>query len=366
MVGNIEKSVKSLARDEQGVPKKEEISPSIIRWSWKLISERERKALKRMGIFRGGFQKVAAEAIAGAPPYLVTALAEKSFLRVSRSDRYEMHESVGSYVIEKLGESPKERTKVLDLHCGYYADFLRKRGDELKGPRHGMVLYEIADEIENIRLGWSTAIESQNVERIRDFLGGLSIFYDEAGWYHEAEKVFGTAVRKLRPTRGAKAVADEAFLLPGEMLGEEGVFASRLGRYAEARELLQEGISILLRVSVSNRMKFLLLNLGFVAQAQGKTTEAKHLYAEGLAISQELGDRHGEAFSLCSLAGIALLMGEVSEAEQLGKRSVAIYHELGDCLGISLASRYVDHLNVAPNEFPEPDALLRKNRTAAK
>lgn len=360
IVAKVEKSVKSLARDAQGVPERVGITSAIIGCSWKLVSAKERKALKRMGIFRSGFQKKAAEAIAGAPPHLVTALVEKSFLRVSRSDRYEMHDFLGSYAMEKLGESPKEMAKVLDLHCAYYAGFLREREEEMKGSTQGMALYEIAEEIEDVRFAWSTAIEGQDTERIRDLLGGLSIFYDERGWYHEAEETFGTAVQKLRDARGAM---EETDLILGETMGEGGVFACRLGRYAEARELLQEGISILRGVSASDGLKFLLLNLGFVAQAQGKATEAKHLYTEGLAISQELGDQRGEAFSLCSLAGIALLMGEDSEAERLGKKSLVIFHELGDFGGISLASRYVDHLHVALGEFPEPDPLLRKNRT---
>lgn len=100
-------------------------------WSYALLSEPERVLLRRLAVFRGGFDLDAARAVAGdaaAPHHQIldelTLLVDKSLVVADATGtamRYRLLETVRQYAREKLAESG-EATRVCTRHRDYYLD----------------------------------------------------------------------------------------------------------------------------------------------------------------------------------------------------------------------------------------------------
>lgn len=339
--------------------------------SWSLLREGEQKIFRRMAIFRGGFRREAAEAVAGATLPTLATLVDKSLLWRTPAGRYEMLEVVRQYAESRLLERPTEVEEVRKRHARYYADFMAQHEDTLESREQRLVLLEIGEELENARRAWDWAIEEMAEEEIGRLAGGLAFFYEMRGWFQEGWETFARAVERLR-------LSDRPpNLLWGRLLARQGGFAARLGQYREARPLLEEALDIL-RQHKAWREQTLVLNdlgdlayflgdytgakqfyqesleisqkigalwriphslnyLGAVAFRQGNYAEARQLCRESLVISQRIGDQYGAARSLNSLGAVAYTLGEYEEARQLYQQSLLLCREIGDRYGITRA-----------------------------
>ena len=100
-------------------------------WSHALLTEPERSLFRRLGVFLGGFDLEAAQAVgasAAVEQYQVidqlSLLVDKSLVvaeDVSGAMRYRLLETVRQYALEKLGESG-EADAVRDRHRDHYTD----------------------------------------------------------------------------------------------------------------------------------------------------------------------------------------------------------------------------------------------------
>ena len=66
------------------------------------MSEGERDVFQKLSVFRGGFTREAAEAVAGASLHTLAGLIDKSLLRLKVAGRYDMHELLRQYGAEQL------------------------------------------------------------------------------------------------------------------------------------------------------------------------------------------------------------------------------------------------------------------------
>ncbi|MGD8398745.1 MAG: BTAD domain-containing putative transcriptional regulator, partial [Anaerolineae bacterium] len=115
-----------LVTDLHDVPARHRSMEAIFDHSWGLLSEPERAVFKSLSVFRGGFDRQAAEQVAGASLSTLAALVDKSLLRVVSPGRYDMLEPLKQYAEGKLAETPAENEAVQNRHCDYYASFLRR------------------------------------------------------------------------------------------------------------------------------------------------------------------------------------------------------------------------------------------------
>jgi len=135
-------------------------------WSYELLSEQERRLLRHLAIFPGGFTLEAATAIVcerdDAAPVILEELASlvaKSLvtLRVTAAaTRWRLLETTRAYALDRLAENG-ERDAVARRHADYYRDlFQRAVGEsETRPPAEWLAAYGI--DIDNVRaaLDWA-------------------------------------------------------------------------------------------------------------------------------------------------------------------------------------------------------------------
>jgi predicted ATPase/DNA-binding winged helix-turn-helix (wHTH) protein len=135
-------------------------------WSYDVLSEPERAALRRLGIFMGGFTLDAACAVAADPGLLkcnvvdaVAELVEKSLAAVETTEtepRLRLLETTRAYALERLAENG-EWEAVARRHTEFYRDLFDKAEGEAPARPSTEWLTEYAPEIDNLRaaLDWA-------------------------------------------------------------------------------------------------------------------------------------------------------------------------------------------------------------------
>jgi hypothetical protein len=146
--------------------------------TWNRLSEEERCVFKKLAVFRGGFTREAAEYVANATLRTLSALIDRSLLRLDASDRYDIHELLRQYGEEVLRSSSPLYEQTLDLHRAYYMRFLAEREWEvafLGRPKEA--IRKMNKDLENVRSAWRRAVEQGCFQEISQAAEGLWNFY---------------------------------------------------------------------------------------------------------------------------------------------------------------------------------------------
>ena len=129
-------------------------------WSFALLGEDDRRVLRRLSVFAGGFTPEAAEAVTDATHAGIDQLERKSLVtRHDEPGRYRLLDTVRSYATERLeesGESPVLR----DRHAAWCADVARglepETWKDATASRHAV----FDAELPNFRLALRHAVEN--------------------------------------------------------------------------------------------------------------------------------------------------------------------------------------------------------------
>src|SRR5690606_17566364 len=94
----------------------------VFEQSWRRLSDVERRAFRRLSVFRGGFDRGGARAVAGADARVLAGLVAKSFLMLRSGGRYERHPLLHQFGSEKLAADAAERAEMAARHAKHMHD----------------------------------------------------------------------------------------------------------------------------------------------------------------------------------------------------------------------------------------------------
>jgi predicted ATPase/class 3 adenylate cyclase len=132
---------------------------ALIDWSWDLLTDEDRRLLRRLSVFTGGWTvPIAARVVGDAPEGMdsldlvdgLTRLIDRSLVLVDRDTmRYRMLETIRQYAREKL-LAEGEAAAVADRHLAVFADLAIQSEGPSRGP--GMVdwLDRLDTELDNL------------------------------------------------------------------------------------------------------------------------------------------------------------------------------------------------------------------------
>jgi len=289
--------------------------------AWEALREDERAVLRRLAVFRGGFDRRAAERVAGAGPAHLSAPADKSWLRPGGSGRYAMFETVRHFVVEML---PGD-VSTAAAHARYFADFLAERQAALRLGR-SEALAQVAGEIENLRAAWQWAIQQGDLDLLARAAEGLGCFLETRSWLQEGAEAFG----------GAHDLALRAGGWRGALLlAWEGLFAFRLADYTRAQALLETARALLKTDPTPELEAFVLNYLGCVAERVGRREEAQGWFESSAQRARAAGDDWALARALNNLGHLHYLTGDLTAAQEALGQALALRRPLDDRPGIA-------------------------------
>jgi len=257
---------------------------AVFEGSWRLLSKAEQEVLRKLAVFQGGFRKDAAAYVTGASYAVLTALLDKSLLRLAPNRRYDVHPLVHQYLKEKLAEAPEEQQRASEAHAAFYAELLRQWSEGGDVGRHRTLSRKVDEDLENIQMGWRWMIAQERAHALVKYAQGLYHLYDLSGWH----KAGPTIVDEYRAVLGhlqslspniASSQVSEAIAYIYEGMGD----IQKLHKEHEgARASYSTSLAALPR-SAKVRRSRLLRKLGTTLISQYRYQDALDMYGEAEA-----------------------------------------------------------------------------------
>ncbi len=324
----VERSLDLLTTTLRDVPEGHRSARAVFLRSWDFLTEEQRRALRMLSVFHGGFRLGAAEAVAGATLPILSALVDKSLLRRTTSERYEMHELIRQFAAEKLRLLPEEERLARELHCRYYSGWLYRDAAASTEINDSRDRRDVWEEVENVRAGWNWAISHSKVEEIERYINVVFRFYDLRGWFQEGGETFGRAADSLRHTSKIEHGAEQRQILLGKLSARQGIFCAYMGQNERAYQLLRESLNLFGAAGVPEERAQCLSRLGIVIYHLGDYAGAKKHLEEALALYRALKHQRGVAQTLNRLAYLAGEIKDHAEAELLLEESLLLNRSL--------------------------------------
>ncbi|MET7638334.1 BTAD domain-containing putative transcriptional regulator [Streptomyces sp. NPDC005438] len=188
---------------------------SVVDWSWDLLDEDERRALRRLSVFAGGCDLEAAESVCGAGALeLLGSLVDKSLVVADPSGaggrmRYRLLETVAEYASERLREAD-DRVEAERAHLVHYREMARTTDPLLRGSGQQAANERFAEEYENLRTALRRAVEWRDEQEALCLVLSLCLYwlmrdlrFDARHWSREVGALgpdpFAAPLRRAEP-----------------------------------------------------------------------------------------------------------------------------------------------------------------------
>lgn len=396
----VQRSLDFLTTHLRNVPARQRSMRAIFDYSWRLLAEDEQGVFRRLSVFRGGFDRVGAERVAGASLSMLSALVDKSLLRWEADNRYQIHELLRQYAAEQLARSAGDIAHAYDRHCVYYADFLQQRASDIESRHQREAIKEISADLENIRAAWQWAVQTANIEALHKAIYPLQFYFDAQGRYLESLAAFEQAVQNLDHQTAGESVSltlahalvyqgwshirlgqlDQAHTAftrsrqiytdldagppPGfgtdPLLGL-GLLAHIWGDYPQATQLGQTAYQVHAQRADRQNLQVALYVLNNAALAQGEFEAARRYAEQAYALSQETENRWFMGYALNDLGRVAQALGDFDQAKQHFQASYRIKQEFNDPEGIAVALNHLGRVALRQHDYQSADKLYRQS-----
>jgi len=306
---------------------------ALIDWSWDLLTDDDRKLLRRLSIFAGSWSAGAAARIVGDGPAEVgrvevidrlTRLVDRSLVIVDRgpTTRYRMLETIRQYAREKLIEAG-EVELLADRHFAVFSSLAVAAEPELRGPAMVDWLDRLDTDSENLGVALEWGLEASQWEAVRMCTALLAHWMVRvASAENDARMLAAIEIARAR-TLGVPDADPADLVLAAGLLGEGARLWAMSGRAEQARPWAEDAMA-LGRASGDIRAR-LAATVGYlVTSVFTGGRDIRGLFAEATALAEQSGVWWMYALA-AGFAGATLWTGdpEAGEALILGAEEAA-------------------------------------------
>ena len=328
--------------------------------SWQRLPTDEGQVLARMSVFRGGFDRQAAEHVARASLPILSSLVIRSLLRRTGAGRYDLHELIRQYAASKLADDPEEMHAAQERHSLYYLGLLEEQGVKLQSHHQKQAVAELTTDMDNIRAAWDWSIANHEFIRLYQVSARFMHLCEIRNWFKEAETTFRKTADALQASvRGSELDAAHQVALHA-MLAHWGFFRFRLGKGEEAYNILSSSAAFLRKSTGPFAAIYSHLYLGIDSWILGKFSEANESLLASRKLAQECGARWHEAMDSEFLGRVAIEQGEYNQARQYLSEALAMLRQLGDPSMTAHTLSYLGRTMQSLGEYREAERLLRE------
>ena len=365
----IAQNLDMLARADRDAPLRHRSMRAVFDHSWRLLSERERRVLARLAVFRGGFTRAAAAAVAGASLPELAALVDKALVRRAMEQpgmpRYDLHELLRQYALAELETWPDEAAETYGRHCSYYASWLGGLNESLLSAAMSAAAREVAADLDNVRLAWQSAIRRRDYHALARMGQSVQVVSEIRGLFAESTLLFEEAVAALRSAlpsaeHGARPAEPELLWALGHILSLAGIRLARIGRFTDARERLLEGFALQEQRGELLVQTGTLTWLGYLAYLLGAFDEAREWLERGIHLSRTHGDTFFLGSSHTFLAVVAQAQGAGSEALAVAQAGIAGWRVNGHPRGWAMGLWSLSSVLLAQGAVDAAEAAARE------
>ena len=360
----IERGLDILTISARDIPIRHRSMRAVFDHSWKILTEEEQRVLLQLSVFRGGFRRDAAEAVADATLSVLSSLITKSLIRRSGAGRYDLHELIWQFVAEQFDGLPDEQSVTQVRHGRYYLSYFSQADERLRSSAQRETLAELTTEMDNFRTAWDWAVTQGEFALIEQTMRTFFRLYDTRGWFQEGLDMLGRAVDTLEMAHGYSPSDRTGQVALGHLLATHSWLAYRLANYKQAQGMLERSLKILRLVNEPRVLVEAITYLGRVMEMIGDYPRALELYSEGLEVATAIDDRWFKAVCLTLHTALVGIDHNIVEPENTHKRLqsvVADWRLIGDPRLIAFALDFLSRSARRLGRYDEARAALEEN-----
>ena len=331
---------------------------ATVDWSYDLLSDSERRLLRRLSVFAGGWTIDAAEDVSSGEGIgrtevldLLSRLVDKSLVNVDNdidgSRRYRFLETVRQYGRERLLQSG-EAERLRDCHLAFFHELVRRAEPELTRAGQVSWLNRLHREHDNLRSALESCLAAARGDQSLELAAALSFFWMKRGYFREGQQWL---------ERALSASNNAAPALRAKALMGLGTMTFFQGDYARTRAVLEESATL---GRTAGDLFVVAFSLGISAMAAleiGDITESARLAAEGQAAALRSGAPWTRGPSLTCLAYQALYEGDLDRAGQLYEEVLVLVRQQGEKWGMGIALFDLGLLRTVQHRYAQARAL---------
>ncbi|MDL1895250.1 tetratricopeptide repeat protein [Anaerolineae bacterium CFX7] len=421
IAAQLERDVTALDSDLRDVSERHRSVRAVFEQSWNALNARERAALQKLSVLRGGFDANAAREIADADAATLSALADKALLYRATETRFDLHALVREFAREKLARAQGE-AETRARHAQFFGEFVAARASRIIGGTQAQTLAEMRVELENARLAWQWFVAQRDAEKLNRCAPALYRFHKAQSLFQQAETLLAPAaafsyvaqarlgatfyfLNKLDDARRELAAAfaraqqaddksESAFCLLqiGNVAFDAGDFAlaaqnfemclghaqavkdyylltdaynnlaftaARRGDLAQARVLCEHSIDAATRLDEKRGIAGARMNLALIEYSEGKFDAAREQLELALPCFHAVNDQRGVNMTLANLGELAREQNDLARAEELYRRALKGYQDIGQPEKIAQQFRNLGEVAMRRGAYVEAQQLFR-------
>ncbi len=325
--------------------------------SWALLSPEEQTILGRLSVFHGGFDRSAAAEVAGATPWLLMTLVNRSLIRRQASGRYDMHGLLYQFVGEQFVLQPQNRRETQARHAAFYAELVARAGWELE-PGDAKVAAELKAESTNVLAAWRWAVEQKAAALVAKMMKWLVNYFRQRGDHNTGYRTFADAIVHFRTQEGSAEGEIVGFL--GSLLLCQAQCTDHANVEA-GRALLEESVALLRRASPPDPLALAqaLVSLSGQYASHGDNGEGEILLEEALALFREIDSALGVGTTLRNWGTTAMGWGRLHLAEQRLAESAGLL-ETHDPVGSMQSTLFLGTTLMMRGQYRRAETLIQR------
>jgi predicted ATPase/DNA-binding SARP family transcriptional activator len=348
-----------LVTELHDLPARQQSLTAVLAYSWQRLTAEEQAVVRRLAIFRGGFTRAAAHAVAGAALPMLARLVDKSFVQRVADGRYDLHEVVRHFA-SKQGEpgapADGELAQTRSAHCHYFANRLHQLEPDFQNQRQVAAYAELRQELPNLLIAWQQAITAESGAVVDHFVESLTNYYAVQGSYALGLAFTTQAIARLRQEPAHDPQTQQALV---KALVRHCIFLAALGQVTPLTELLQEAHQLAKQADDPQQIIEVLGWLAQLARRRQAFAEMRSLAEEALTLAQNHNFWHLEARMYLYLGAAASGLGDKAAALTLYERSLQLYQVHEHYFYIDLVSGALAILLKEMGEFRAAQARLQ-------
>jgi non-specific serine/threonine protein kinase len=393
-----------LAGGSRSAPPRQQTLEATVAWSYDLLHEDERRLLRRLSVFAGGWSLDDAQAVCADSESILPALGrlvEKSLVLAENGPSgtrwYRLLETIRQFALRRLQATAEERF-IRERHFNYYRDLTEqfelevRLARELPWHRRLAWVDRMNWQYPNLRLAWQWALagDASTVEggltmaaALYAFFYALAYLSDARDWFatllaRDAERAPSIAraralsvAAKVAVHHGrdddARAFGLEYLSLPDPLkepqaealaLNALSVVAVHDGDLPMARQYVTEAIRHA-RIAPEAGVSLYLPYLGAVAEAEGNLEQAELTYQQALDEGRADDFQLTVGFALTGLARVAHGRSDRARARALYEEALRLMRDMPGMPQIAITHVALGCLALEDSDTPRARDALR-------
>jgi predicted ATPase/DNA-binding winged helix-turn-helix (wHTH) protein len=299
-------------------------------WSYDLLLEQERRVLRRLAVFAGGFAIEAASYVASdhtiddfAVIDLLSQLVSRSLVVADTNDvgaRYRLLETTRAYALEMLAEA-EETDAIRRRHAQYFRDRFARAPDDWLRMADVEIRATYLPELDNVRAALDWAFGEAGSTAIGIALAGTS-----AGiWVELSLTVEG---RRRLEIAVAHVESETPDLDQARLQHGLGVLCGT-GALPQQLAALERAVDLYRRSGDAAGLGFALVRLGLALTTMGQFERATRVFAEASTVLESVDVPRLRAFYCSELGFLKMVTGDHAAARMNFEKAMSLYRAMG-------------------------------------